>query len=294
MFKSKFLESVDLSKSDASYTLYNGVKIPVVGFGTWQVKDGEETYASVMEALKSGYRHIDTAEAYRNEESVGRAVKDSKIPRNELFITTKLWNNHGTYEEARNAFLESLNRLGLTYIDLYIIHWPHPLKHKGNSEKRNSEVYCAMEDLYLEGKIRAIGVSNFKVHHLSDLFKTAKIKPMVNQIYVNPSDQQKEVVEMNEAHNILTEAYSPLGTGKIFSVPQLEDIAKKYDKSIGQVVLRWSLEHGYLPLPKSVTPSRIKENLALFDFKLEKEDIETIDKLHGEFGFALDPDTAEF
>ncbi|VEU82687.1 aldo/keto reductase [Acholeplasma hippikon] len=294
MFKSKFLKGVDLSYKHAVYTLSNGVKIPVVGFGTWQVKDGNEAYLSVMEALKVGYRHIDTAEAYRNEESVGRAIKDSGIPREELFITTKLWNQHGTYEEAKEALENSLKRLGLNYVDLYIIHWPHPLAHRGNSTKRNSEVYRAMEDAYLEGKIRSIGVSNFKVHHLEDLLKTARIKPMVNQIFVNPSDQQKDVVEFNEKHDILTEAYSPLGTGKIFGVTQLEEIANKYNKTIGQVVLRWSLDHGYLPLPKSVTPSRIKENLGLFDFKLDALDIEIIDNLYGAFGLALDPDTADF
>ena len=294
MFKSKFLKGVNLLDEKAVYTLSNGVTIPVIGFGTWQVKNGDETYYSVMEALKAGYRHIDTAEAYGNEESVGRAIKDSGIPREELFITTKLWNSHGTYDETKKAFEQSLKRLGLTYVDLYLIHWANPIKHRANYEVRNAEVYRAMEDLYFEGKIRAIGVSNFMVRHLESLLKTARVTPMVNQLFINPSDQQAEVVSFGEEHIILTEAYSPLGTGKIFEVESLGKLAAKYQKSIGQVVLRWSLEHGYLPLPKSVTPSRIKENLAILDFTLEEEDILQLDKLHGAFGLTLNPDEADF
>lgn len=294
MFKSKFLNDVNLQDKHATYTLNNGVKIPVVGFGTWQVKDGEEAYNSVLEALKVGYRHIDTAEVYRNEESVGRAIKDSGIPRNEIFVTSKVWNNHSTYESAKEALEASLNRLGLDYVDLYLIHWPNPAHTRANNEQRNRDVYRALEDAYKAGKVRAIGISNFMVHHLESLLKTVTIKPAVNQIYINPTDQQEEVVLFNDKHDILTEAYSPLGTGKIFNVPMLEELARKYNKSIGQVVLRWSLEHGYLPLPKSVTPSRIKENLELFDFKLDKEDIEKIDKLHGTFGSAPNPDTKDY
>lgn len=294
MFKSKFLKGVDLKDKAATYTLNNGVKIPVVGFGTWQVKNGEEAYNSVMEALKVGYRHIDTAEAYGNEETVGKAIKDSGIPREEIFVTTKLWNHYGTYEEAKAAIEGSLSCLGLDYIDLYIIHWPNPLKHRPDYETRNREVYRAMEDAYLAGKLRAIGVSNFHPHHLKALMKHVRVAPTVNQIYVNPTDQQEAVVAANEAFNLLTEAYSPLGKGKIFEVQKLADIAKKYNKSIGQVILRWSLEHGYLPLPKSVTPSRIKENLELFDFELEEEDVKAIDKLRGVIGFAKDPDAVDF
>lgn len=294
MFKSKFLRGVDLSNENATFTLANGVKIPVIGFGTWQVKDGDEAYYSVLEALKIGYRHIDTAEAYGNEEAVGRAIKDSGIPRKEIFVTTKLWNRHGTYEDAKKALGASLKRLGLDYVDLYIIHWPNPVKHRPDYETRNREVYRAMEEAYSEGKIKAIGVSNFRVHHLEALLKTAKISPMVNQIFVNPSDQEEEVVAFNEAHNILTEAYSPLGTGRIFTLSSLESMAKTYNKTISQIVLRWSLEHGYLPLPKSITPARIKENYEIFDFKLEKEDFKELDKLHGAFGLAANPDTCDF
>jgi len=294
MFKSKFLKNVDLTNKDAAYTLNNGVKIPVIAFGTWQVKNGEEAYTAVSNALKAGYRHIDSAEGYGNEESVGRAIRESAIPREEIFITTKITNHHVTYEDAKGAIEASLKRLGLDYIDLYLIHWSNPISCRPHYAKRNSELYRAMEEAYAAGKIRALGVSNFRIHHLEALFKTAKVKPMVNQILINPSDMQEELVAFNEKHDILTEAYSPFGTGKIFAVESLGAIAKKYEKSVGQVVLRWSLEHGYLPLPKTITPMRIIENLNIFDFKLDERDIKTIDGLHGLTGLATDPDKTTF
>lgn len=294
MFTSKFTKTTTLSGPTSTYTLSNGVKIPVIAFGTWQVKPGEEAYQAVLTALKAGYRHIDTAEAYANEESVGKAIKDSGIPRNEIFVTTKLFNQRLTYEDAKVAIEGSLSRLGLDYIDLYLIHWPNPVVTRPNYAQRNKEVYRAMEDAYYEGKFRAIGVSNFRPHHLEPLLKEARVTPMVNQIFVNPSDMQTKVVELNEAHNILTEAYSPFGTGRLFEVELLKTLSQKYQKSIGQILLRWSLEHGYLPLPKSITPSRIEENLRIFDFSLAKEDIEQIDQLTGVTGFAVDPDTKNF
>ncbi len=294
MFKSKFLNNVDLSSPHATYTLNNGVKIPVLAFGTWQIKNGDEAYQAVTEALKVGYRHIDSAEGYYNEESVGQAIRDSGIARQDIFLTTKLTNRHVTYEDAAKAIEESLARLGLDYIDLYIIHWPNPISCRPDYEARNREVYRAMEDAYKAGKIRAIGVSNFRIHHLEALLKTATVKPTVNQIFVNPSDMQPDVVAFNEAHDILTEAYSPLGTGKIFGEPLLQDIAQKYGRTVGQVVLRWSLEHGYLPLPKTITPSRMKENYQLFDFTLDEEDIKKIDGLRGLFGLTSDPDQTNF
>lgn len=294
MFKSKFRRCVDLSNPHATYKLSNGVQIPVIGFGTWQVKNGEEAYTSVTYALKVGYRHIDSAEGYFNEESVGKAIRESGIPRSEIFLTTKLTNRHKTYEDAKTAIEDSLKRLGLDYIDLYLIHWPNPVAHRPDYETRNKEVYRAMEDAYKAGKIRAIGVSNFRKHHLDALLKHATIKPMVNQILINPSDMQEELVAYNESLNILTEAYSPFGTGKIFNVPSLVEIAKKYNKTVGQVVLRWSLEHGYLPLPKSVTPSRIEENYQIFDFTLTKGDMGKLDALHGVTGLSSNPDITNF
>ena len=294
MFKSKFLKGVDLFNPHATYTLNNGVKIPVIGFGTWQVKNGEEAYHAVRNALKAGYRHIDSAEGYFNEESVGKAIRDSGIPRHEIFLTTKITNRHKTYEDAKQAIEDSLKRLGLDYIDLYLIHWPNPISCRPDYETRNKEQYRAMEDAYRAGKIRALGISNFRKHHIDALLKYATIKPTVNQILINPSDMQEELVNYNESLDILTEGYSPFGTGKIFSVTSLVELSQKYNKTVGQVVLRWSLQHGYLPLPKTTTPTRIEENLDIFDFKLEEEDIKTLDRLHGVTGLGTNPDITTF
>lgn len=260
-------------------TLRNGVTIPCVGFGTWQVNDGDEAYNSVLHALRSGYTHIDTAAAYGNEESVGRAIKDSGIPREKLFITTKLWNDIRGYEETIEAFNESLKKLGLDYIDLYLIHWPNPVKYRENYIEMNRVSYKAMEDLYKQGKIRAIGVSNFLVHHLEELMEACEIIPMVNQIRLFPGLRQDEVIEYCKKYDIKIEAYSPFGTGKIFDVEELKILANKYNKSVAQICLRYSLEKGYIPLPKSVTPSRIESNIDIFDFSLDKEDLKLLDNL---------------
>lgn len=273
-----------------TYTLANGVKIPIVGFGTWQTPDGEVAEKSVIEALKAGYRHIDTAAAYGNEESVGRGIAKSGVAREDIFVTTKLWNANHSYELAKKAIDESLNKLGLDYLDLYLIHWPNPKEFRDHWEEANQQTWKAMEEAVDEGKIRALGISNFLPHHIDSLLETARIKPVVNQIFLNPSDRQEEVVTYNQTHDILSEAYSPLGTGKIFSIPELKDIAEKYNKTIAQVVLRWSLQHEFLPLPKSVHAERIVENAQLFDFELSKEDMAAIDQLEGRAGRASDPD----
>jgi len=277
-----------------TYTLSNGVKIPVVGFGTWQTPDGEVAEASVLAALNAGYRHIDTAAIYGNEASVGRAIAKSGIPREEIFLTTKLWNDAHSYEGAKQALEKSMEKLGVDYLDLYLIHWPNPIALRDSWQEANAAAWRAMEEALEAGKIRAIGVSNFMPHHLDALLATAKVKPVVNQIYLNPSDAQEEVVAYNQKHEILSEAYSPLGTGKIFSVSKLQEIADKYNKTVAQVVLRWSLQHGFLPLPKSVTESRIIENGQLFDFELSAEDVQAIDQLKGIAGEAPDPDTKTF
>lgn len=277
-----------------TYTLYNGVKIPVVGFGTWQTPDGQTAVTSVAEALKVGYRHIDTAAAYGNEESVGQAIKESGIPREEIFVTTKLQNPEHGYENTLAAFDASMNKLGLDYLDLYLIHWPNPIKFREDWQAANAGTWKAFEELYTAGKIRSIGVSNFHPRHFDELMKTATIKPMVNQIRLCPGDLQPEVVAYCQENDILLEAYSPLGTGEIFKVDQLNDLATKYGKSIAQICLRWSLHHGFLPLPKSVTASRIKENSELFDFDLSPEDIAKIDELDGIVGYSLNPDEATF
>ncbi|MFW7395379.1 aldo/keto reductase, partial [Vagococcus fluvialis] len=195
-----------------SYELSNGLNIPKIGFGTWQTPDGDVAESSVTHALKAGYRHIDTAAIYGNEESVGRAIKKSGIDRSELFITTKLWNNNHSYEKAKLAIDESLAKLDLDYVDLYLIHWPNPVDLRPDFATGNAESWRAMEEAVAEGKIKAIGVSNFHPHHIDALLKTAKIKPVVNQIFLNPSDMQPEIVSYCREKDILLEAYSPLGT----------------------------------------------------------------------------------
>lgn len=277
-----------------TYQLKNGVEIPVVGFGTWQTPDGEVAENSVKWALEAGYRHIDTAAAYKNEESVGRAIANSGISREEIFVTTKLWNDSHSYEKAKTAIDTSLEKLGLEYIDLYLIHWPNPIAYRDNWKAANAESWRAMEEAVEVGKIRAIGVSNFHPHHLEALAETAKIEPTVNQIYLNPSDMQEDVVKYNKEHGIISEAYSPLGTGKIFGIEELKGLADKYNKSIAQLVLRWSLQHGFLPLPKTVTESRVSENADIFDFTIEEEDMKVIDGLKGLAGEATNPDETSF
>ena len=283
-----------ISSLTDTFTLANGIKIPVIGFGTWQTPDGDVAYQSVLDALKAGYRHIDTAAAYGNEASVGRAIKDSGIPREELFVTSKLWNDSHSYEAAKIALDKSLDLLGLDYLDLYLIHWPNPLINRRDWDKANAEAWRYMEDAYTEGKIRAIGVSNFQIEHLEALLKTATIRPMVNQLFINPSDLEQDVVAYNQAHDILTEAYSPLGTGSLLAVPQINEIAAKYDKSAAQVLVRWSLQHGFLPLPKSTHAERINQNAAVFDFELTDAEIATLDQLEGVAGTHQDASQVEF
>ena len=283
-----------MKKPTDSLTLSNGVQIPCLGFGTWQTPDGDVAVSSVRCALEAGYRHIDTAAVYGNEDSVGQAIRESGIPRDQLFITTKLWNNRRGYEETLRAFDESMKKLGLEYLDLYLIHWPNPLAFRDRWQQANADSWKAMEKLCEEGRVRAIGVSNFRPHHLEELAKSANTAPMVNQIRLCPGDTQDETVDYCREHDLLVEAYSPMGTGKIFDVPEIRQLADKYGRSVAQICIRWSLQRGYLPLPKSVTPSRIRENLQVFDFELEAKDVALIANLKGCVGYATDPDQAGF
>lgn len=276
------------------YKLSNGVEIPCIGFGTWQVHSGEEAVSSILRALQAGYRHIDTAQLYGNEESVGTAVKESGIPRKNIFITTKLANKEHGYDKTMAAFEKSLKKLGTNYLDLFLIHWPVPAAFHDNWQEANAGSWKAFEELYSAGRVRSIGISNFHPHHIKALMETALITPMVNQIRLCPGDTQDEVVNYCRSMGIQLEAYSPLGVGKIFEVPEMQALAKKYGKSIAQICIRWSLQRGYLPLPKSVTPERIKENADVFDFELEDDAVQLIAGLKGCVGYSTDPDTITF
>ncbi len=282
-----------ISQKD-TYKLANGVEIPCLGFGTWQTPDGETAVMAVRCAIDAGYTHIDTAQAYGNEASVGKAIRQSGVPRKDLFITTKLWNTNHSYELTLRSFEESMDKLGLDYLDLFLIHWPNPISFRDRWEQANAESWKAMEELADAGRIRAIGVSNFLPRHLEALAKTARIAPQVNQIRLCPGDTQDETVAYCRERQMVVEAYSPLGTGRIFDVPEMQALAKKYGRSIAQICVRWSLQRGYLPLPKSVTPSRIEENLRVFDFALTEEDVQLIADLKGCVGYASDPDSRPF
>jgi diketogulonate reductase-like aldo/keto reductase len=279
---------------NSTYKLKNGVEIPVVGFGTWQTPDGDVAENAVLDAIKAGYRHIDTAAVYKNEASVGRGIAKSGVRREELFVTTKLWNDAHGYEEAKAALADSLEKLGLDYVDLYLIHWPNPLAIRDSWQEKNRAAWKYMEEALTQGKVRAIGVSNFLPHHIDSLLETATVKPHVNQIYLSPSDTQEEIVAYNNQHGILTQAYSPLGTGTLLDIPELKEIADHYGKSVAQIAIRWSLQKGFNPLPKSVTTSRIIENIDLFDFELDAEDIAVIDGLKGVAKVSKNPDEVDF
>ena len=276
-----------------TYQMNNGLTIPAIGFGTYLSKDGEEVYQAVLSALEAGYRHIDTAAYYGNEGSIGRAIKDSGIPREELFITTKLWNDAHGYEEAKAALQDSLDRLQLDYLDLYLIHWPNPVQLRDRWQAANADSWRAMEEMVEAGLIRTIGVSNFLVHHMKELLKTAKIIPSVNQLRLAPGVYQTEIIDYCKDKGIVLEAWSPLGRGELFSHPTMLALAEKYGKTVAQIALAWSWAQGFLPLPKSVTPSRIRENLDFQDILLSEEDITAITAIEGVTG-AYDPDNISF
>ena len=283
-----------MTDQTSTYKLSNGVEIPCIGFGMWQTPDGDVGVNSVMSAIKAGYKHIDTAQAYQNEDCVGEAIRRCGANRDDLFITTKIWNSCHTYDLVMSSFEDSLKKIDTSYVDIRLIHWPNPAPFRDRWQAANAETWKAMEDLYKAGKVRAIGISNFRPHHIDELLKTAEIQPMVNQIRLCPGETQDEVVDYSRSKGMILEAYSPLGTGKIFDVPEMKEIASKYGKSIAQICIRWSLQRGYLPLPKSITPSRIEENLKVFDFELEEEDVKLIAGLTGCVGLSGDPDTMPF
>lgn len=253
-------------------TLNNGVEMPQVGFGVFQVPN-EETTAAVAEALKAGYRSIDTAAIYGNEEGVGKALAESGIAREELFITSKLWIADLGYEETLQAFDESLQRLGLDYLDLYLIHWPAPAK------ELYVDSWKALEKLYADKKIRAIGVSNFQPAHLEKLIEASSIVPVINQVELHPALQNREVIAANTKHGIVTEAWSPLAQGAMLTDEIILAIAEAHKVTAAQVILRWHLQEGRVIIPKSVTPSRIAANLDVFGFELTSDELASIDAL---------------
>lgn len=285
---------MDHNSLTSTFTLSNGVAIPCVGFGTWQTPNGEAAVSAVKAALQAGCRHIDTAAGYGNEESVGRAIRESGIPRQEIFVTTKLKNDDHGYQAALAAFEDSARKLGLDYIDLYLIHWPNPAQFRSHWQEANAAVWRAFEELYQAGKVRAIGISNFHQRHIEPLLKTATVIPQVNQIRLCPGNTQDETAAYSRSKNILLEAYSPLGVGKVLSAPEMQVFADKYQRSAAQICIRWSLQRGYLPLPKSVTPARIIENTKVFDFELSPEDVDKIAGLTGIGGMDQNPDTISF
>jgi diketogulonate reductase-like aldo/keto reductase len=281
-----------LSKPGDTLTLSNGVGIPCLGFGTFNMGDG--VVSAVKEAIARGYRHIDAAASYGNERAVGKAIRESGVAREGLFVTGKLANPMHGYENTHAAFKQSLADLGLDYLDLYLIHWPNPAMWRDRWQAVNAETWRAFEELYGDGKIRALGVSNFRPHHLDALYQTAKIPPQVNQIRLCPGELPGTVIEDCESRNILIEAYSPLGRGAVLDSHALGEIAAAHGKSPAQVCLRWSLQHGFVPLPKSAAPDRIRENAGIFDFELSLREMAAIDALEGCFGRSADPDTTEF
>jgi methylglyoxal/glyoxal reductase len=274
----------------ATTTLYNGVKMPWFGLGVFKVEEGPELVNAVKIAIKHGYRSIDTAAIYGNEEGVGQAIHEAMaeydINREDLFITSKVWNADLGYKSTIEAYETSLRKLGLDYLDLYLIHWP--------VEDKYVEAWRALETIYKEGKVKAIGVSNFQVHHLQDLMKDAEIKPMVNQVEYHPRLTQQEVKTFCDNNGIQFEAWSPLMQGQLFDNPLLKEIANKFNKTVAQVILRWDIQNGVITIPKSTKELRIIENSTIFDFELTKEDMEQINNLNQNHRVGPNPDNIDF
>lgn len=265
--------------------LNNGVEIPWLGFGTYKIEKGEDTVIAVREALLMGYRLIDAAAIYGNEESVGQGIIDSKVPRKDIFLVSKVWNTDQGYSETLNAFEESCRKLQTDYLDLYMVHWP---------KDKTLETWKAMEKLYREGKVRAIGVCNFKIHHLKALLEEAEVKPVINQVEFHPYFVQRDLQNFCRENDIMVEAWAPLMQGKISDVHELKVIAEKYNKTVAQIALRWDVQMGVITIPKTVQVHRIRENSQIFDFELSREDMEWITSLDRGQRIGPDPDTIDF
>lgn len=279
-----------MNSLQSTTTLHNGVKMPWFGLGVFKVEEGSEVVSSVKAAIKNGYRSIDTAAIYANETGVGQAIaealQENGLTREDLFVTSKVWNADLGYESTIDAYEASLDKLGLEYLDLYLIHWPVKGKYK--------DAWRALETLYKEGRVKAIGVSNFQIHHLEDVMKDAEIKPMVNQVELHPLLSQQDLLSFCQSHSIQLEAWSPLMQGQLLDHPVLSDIASQHGKSIAQVILRWDLQRGIVTIPKSIKEHRIIENANVFDFSLSDEDMSRIDALNENRRVGPDPDNFNF
>ena len=266
--------------------LHNGIEMPQLGLGVWRSGPGPETEQAVHWALEAGYRHIDTAAIYQNEADVGKAIAESSVPREQVFVTTKVWNTDQGYDGTLRAFQTSLDKLALDYVDLYLIHWPV----KGTFK----DTWRALEQIHGEGRAKAIGVSNFLVHHLEDLFETAQVKPMVNQVEFHPRLQQPELLAFDQQNGIAHQAWAPIMKGRVNDIPELQTIAKTHGKTPVQVTLRWELQKGVVTIPKSVKQERILSNADVFDFELSPGEVATIDGLDREERVGPHPDEIDF
>ncbi len=266
---------------ETTITLNNGAEIPVFGLGTFRMKKAVETRSAILQALKAGYRHIDTAKIYENEKDLGKAIRESGIPREDIFVTTKLGNADHGYQKALKACEKSLKRLGLSYVDLYLIHWP--------VEGIRKETWRALGTLLVEGKCRAIGVSNYMIRHLEELLEDSSVIPAVNQVEFHPYLYQKDLLQFCREHNIQLETYCPLTRGKRLDDPKLRSLADHYSKTPAQILIRWALQHDLVVIPKSSNPGRILENADVFDFSISEEDMKTLDSFDENLRVSWDP-----
>ena len=269
-----------------TFKLHNGVEMPYLGLGVYLSEDGQEVVDAIKWAVDAGYRHIDTASIYKNEVGVGQGVGECSVSREELFVVSKVWNSDQGYDSTLRAFDESLERLGMDYLDLYLIHWPVAGKYK--------DTWRALEKIYSEKRVRSIGVSNFMQHHLEDLLTTANVVPMVNQMEFHPYLVQQGLLDFCKKHQIQYEAWSPMMQGKIFGMDSFKELAAKYNKTIAQIVLRWDLQKGVITIPKSSKKNRIEANSDVFDFELEAADVAWLDSLDRGQRFGPDPDNFDF
>ena len=280
---------MDKLNINSKLILNNGIEMPILGFGTYKLQNEEESVSAVKWALEAGYRLIDTAKIYKNEEGVGRGIRESGIQREEIFVTTKLWNTDQGYESALEAIDESLTKLGLSYVDLYLVHWPTASADEKTSVDKRKETWKAMEEIYRSGKAKAIGVSNYTIAHLEEMKKYATILPAVNQVEFHPFLYQKELLDYCRQNNIALNAYRSLTAGRKLDDETVKSVAIKYNKNNAQVLIRWCLQHGCVSIPKSAQREQIEENINVFDFELREEDMKILDGLNKNLHFSPDP-----